>query len=96
MHDVLCPEGVCEAVERAYRQQSVLAVDECPVCGHVGTLWHNVLGCYVGAAASQSGASEQELEAIAGYWQCRQCTTANTDLSSTVCEVCGNAKAAAA
>ena len=51
----------------------------------------------VGTALSQSGAaSEQELEAIAGYWQCRQCTSANTDLDSTVCNVCGNTKQTAA
>lgn len=50
-----------------------------------------------GTASSQSGAaSEQELEAIAGYWQCRHCTSANTDLSSTTCHVCGNAKQAEA
>lgn len=49
----------------------------------------------VGTASVQSGAAtEQELEAIAGYWQCRHCTSANTDLSSTACHVCGNAKQA--
>ena len=46
------------------------------------------------ATASSHEASEAELEAIAGYWQCRQCTSANKDLGSTVCEICGNAKQA--
>ncbi len=48
-----------------------------------------------GTASSQE-ASEAELEAIAGYWQCRHCTSANRDLGSTACEVCGNAKQATA
>jgi rubredoxin len=48
-----------------------------------------------GTASSQE-ASEAELEAIAGYWQCRHCTSANRDLGSTACEVCGNAKQASA
>jgi len=48
-----------------------------------------------GTASSQE-ASEAELEAIAGYWQCRHCTSANKDLGSTACEVCGNAKQATA
>lgn len=50
----------------------------------------------VGTAVAQSAAaSEQELEAIAGYWQCRHCTSANTDLNSAICDVCGNSKQAA-
>ncbi|DBA71150.1 hypothetical protein WJX79_002426 [Trebouxia sp. C0005] len=48
-----------------------------------------------GTASSQE-ASEAELEAIAGYWQCRHCTSANRDFGSTACEVCGNAKQATA
>ena len=49
-----------------------------------------------GGPASSQEASEAELEAIAGYWQCQYCTSANRDLGSTACEVCGNAKQATA
>ena len=66
---------------------------------NIGVLVRCCINCVlaaVGTAVSQSAAaSEQELEAIAGYWQCRQCTSANTDLNSTMCDVCGNSKQAA-
>jgi rubrerythrin len=33
--------------------------------------------------------SEAALVAIAGHWQCRECTTAHEDLTATACSVCG-------
>lgn len=34
------------------------------------------------------GEAQSEAEALAGYWQCHACTSANKDMDSTRCEVC--------
>ena len=34
------------------------------------------------------GEAQSEAEALAGYWQCSACTSANKDMDSTRCEVC--------
>ena len=45
--------------------------------------------CY--AVASSKGPSQDELETVAGIWQCAHCTLANT-LSRADCSACGNAR----